>query len=372
MSKIAYSKKQKEQGIKGGYTVFPYSRSAKRRFNMYNVPFPISYKGYEDGDLIDEGYAYPEEEFDVRGDTVIETPMYQIGGRFDLYADEYDFESDYQPMLADNSSPLDRYAGTSNTYTPGAGLNLEAYDTSSILDSSTPSITGTNILGNKVGTTRVVSDSYENMTPADYPDPRTGNDFGNRLKWYDMPIASTAYNLYQGIFGRDRESHQFNRQAPTALEIMKNMQYRPDYSQIRLSNNRLEQQIRNSSSSPQQMLARMQNSQTRLNQGFAQMDRQAQHMNNQYQGQYAQALNREGMMRARERARVADANLQHQAGDDAHIAAAANAFDSTINQKRKLDQARMDNRMRIATLATKYPKMKSHIAKLFPEYELGE
>lgn len=335
MRKTAKTKRQKKAGLKEGYSVFPFDTPANRTFNMYDIPYPVHYQGFVDGGLVDQGMAYPGEEFQVYGDNVVETPMMsmQLGGGLSNMGieDKYGFDDLYQSVIPNSS---------------------------------------TNVLSHHMNPTSGTLNNQTGQTPSFNPYAGKPNEQPglNKVKWSDVPIASTAFNLYQGIFNRTKEAPEYNRQATEGLGILRNMNYTPNYNPIRLSNNRLENQIRNSSSSVPSMLANMQNQQTNINNAFQQEDRRAQQMNNQYQGQYAQALMTDGQRRAAERARVTDRNQRHGANADAHIGAGLSSIDQVNQQRRGLDMAKENNRLMLANLVAKYPNQKKAIEKMFPDY----
>lgn len=176
----------------------------------------------------------------------------------------------------------------------------------------------------------------------------------------DIPWGSTAYNLGMVLRGPDRESPYYNEYAPEALSALRNLKYTPNYRPLRLSQNRFERNLRDRVTSPQQMSALLQNAQVQLMNQIGDTDLQAANINNQYRAQYAQALSQEGRDRAAQRKYARDRNLKHKAAHRQHLAALAQGADNIMKQRRTLEQARIQDEMRLAGINAESPDY--HIA----------
>lgn len=211
--------------------------------------------------------------------------------------------------------------------------------------------------------------SFDNVdSNANNPDTGKQRPSVNTLKWFDFPIASTAYNVYQGM-NPEKEMPYMNQNAGQSLGLLKSLRYSPNYRPMYLTANRLESNIRDASSTPSAMIANMQNAWSNVQNLMSDTDRQAQQINNQYAAAYAQALMQEGAARAAERARVGDRNIRHKAASRAHTAAALRSVDQFNAQRRAMQQADLQNRILLASLKTKYPNAPlQDLVKLLPEY----
>ena len=89
--RIAKTKKDFEQGILRGKTIFPFGYPGKKNMTMNTpvgtVPFPIEAYGVTNNKITDYKIVEPGEDFLIDGDTVIEKPLskmkknkYQMGG----------------------------------------------------------------------------------------------------------------------------------------------------------------------------------------------------------------------------------------------------------------------------------------------------
>ena len=67
-----------KNGLNDGVNIFEFGTKGLKKMTMTpesgDIEYPVEYKGYTDGEQTDQGVALPGEDFNVNGDTVVETP----------------------------------------------------------------------------------------------------------------------------------------------------------------------------------------------------------------------------------------------------------------------------------------------------------
>ncbi len=88
---VARTQQDYSEGLNNGKNIFHFNREGLKKMTMMpesgNIEYPINYEGYTNGVKTDEGRVQPGNDFEVDGDTIIETP--------DLSVMEFDKAFDY-------------------------------------------------------------------------------------------------------------------------------------------------------------------------------------------------------------------------------------------------------------------------------------
>lgn len=305
----AKTRKQKKYGVLVGANEFDFKHGGPHKMTMTpgGVPItvPILYQGYNGNKKIDQGIAQPGSDFYVKGNKVIETPLYQIGG--DIY------ESQLPPVTITASGNKSKYINTLP--------NQIQSNTSPTIDPSIANMRSPYLLPTKSFSPQKKGALYSDMSiriprqyDSKYYDPSNsssgnkpwwsfaGNTKGDALANVSM-YGPAAYNIIRGLSKVQKYPKHFNEEAPESLRILRGLKYRPDYEQEIMAQNKLYEDARNNMTSTSSRIATLMQGKANLDKHMREEDRNAQGINNQYAGQYANALNNYGLNKQAERVR---------------------------------------------------------------------
>lgn len=325
--KTAKTKNDYKYGILKGINRFKFSNYGPHQMTMmpggYTIPFPIYYEGYKGNKKVDSGIAYPGQDFQVKGNVVKEYPMKNY------YKAQIGMNIDLDPVDIIDSPIGGTWKPPGLKYLPKTNFTKLPFMSTSI-----PTPTTFNDFGEYKTGLGVDEPSFMNFNiePPKYDDQfgLDGEGSSGNKKWWQLfgntggdALANTLMyapgiiNTARGLFSKTKDYQKFyNPHANEYLSILRNMKYRPDYSQEIMAQNKMFDDARTNVGSSSARAALIASGNNNLNRLMRQEDRNAQNINNQYAGQYASGLYNYGQSKAAENARNQMLKIQADAAKD--------------------------------------------------------
>ena len=325
--KTAKTKDDYKYGLLRGINRFKFSNYGPHKMTMspggYTIPFPVYYEGYKGKNKVDSGIAYPGQDFYVKGNVIKEYPMMK------RYKAQYGMNINLDPVTIQDKSIGQKWTPPGLRYLPERDFTKIPFMTSTIPTPTTFSDFGQYKTG--LGVDEPQFQNF-NLQPPPYDDsfgPLGGSEQGQK-KWWNFAgntsgdaLANTLMyapgiiNTARGLFSKTKDYKKFyNPHAGESLSVLRNLKYRPDYTQEIMAQNKMFSDTRSGMGSSAARAAMLAAGNQNLNRLMREEDRNAQGINNQYASQYAQSLYDYGASKAAENARNQMLKIQADAAKD--------------------------------------------------------
>lgn len=336
---------ERKYGILAGKNKFKFPVRAQQQMTMtpggLPIDFPIYYQGLVNGVKSDEGVAMPGQDFSVYGDEVREYPMYQMGDYVSTNntssstgvkrSDISEIPSFYDPNLDYSSmrkvEPLNTLPTRSGTKTDNTlPIGIQQVDTSRL----------PGLQAEREREKEMLFDPSRLVNPDDY-----------KLRSYDIPYTSVAYNMSRFLEGPDKVPVITNPYESKVLSGLRANRMRTDYRPHMTALNKVRSDIRSSSGSIPQMMANLQSSTSAIGNKMSEENMRMANANAQMRAKYYDTMRAMGADRASRMRSVDDINRRNREAQMNYLAQTAADIDGLRKQKRTLANAQLQDRMKM-------------------------